>query len=395
MARLTPKDSAKLARDIYRLVDVPKLEDALAILNRDYGQIMDVQDSNFVAAKSGGPAFIKSRTGFGLCSFGKGAYQGHAFIILRGTHFLGDWLTNLNVGTSRSAYGQSIHDGFHQAFLSMQVKLSPFINSLGARGIHSVHCIGHSLGGGLATVCAEYVKASTPFKPYLYTYGAPRVGMRAFADMLSSNLSPERMFRVYHRTDIVPCIPFWPFVHAPTLMGDTYDYFQPSPGNFPGGEWHSMELYANTVGSHSWTALRNKRAENFSGVGIETWLNKKAPVSFTVTNLEWLDKAINYVLGKCLKGVGNIVSGAATGTFTLMDRLAYILKNGITLSDKISGLVLSLIRKVMSILGLNPALEKVDATHAFIRSIFQRLSRRVSEYCQRVLDGLMVNGQGV
>jgi len=107
---------------------------------------------------------------------GKGAYKGHAFIILRGTKFLGDWLTNLNVGTSRSAYGQSIHDGFPQAFQSMRSQISPFINSFSNNGTHSVHCIGHSLGGGMATICAEYVRASTSHKPYLYTFGAPALG---------------------------------------------------------------------------------------------------------------------------------------------------------------------------------------------------------------------------
>ncbi len=206
-----------------------------------------------------------------------------------------------------------------------------------------MHCIGHSLGGGMATICAEYVRASTSHKPYLYTFGAPRVGLRSFADILSSKLGPERMFRVYHRTDIVPCIPFWPFVHAPTLLNDTYDYFQPSPGEFPSGEWHGMDRYVATVGKQKWSGLRNKRSKLSTDESVENWLNKKGPISFNVTNLEWLDKAINYVLAKCLKGMGNTLVGAGASTFTLMDQLAYLLKKGIDLSKDISNLVLSLI----------------------------------------------------
>jgi len=196
------------------------------------------------------------------------------------------------------------------------------------------------------------------------------------------------MFRVYHRTDIVPCIPFWPFVHAPTLLNDTYDYFQPSPGEFPSGEWHGMDRYVATVGKQKWSGLRNKRSQLSTGESVESWLNKKGPISFNVTNLEWLDKAINYVLAKCLKGMGNTLVGAGAGTFTLMDQLAYLLKKGIDLSKDISNLVLSLIRKIMAMLGMKPALAKADATKAFIYKIFLNLSSRVSAHCQRVLDGV-------
>lgn len=395
MARLSAKMSASFAKNVYELTDAPNLNLALKRLEQSYGTMLDVEQNNVAMAKTGGPAFIKSRTAFGLCLLGKGAYQGHAFIILRGTRFLADWLTNLNIGTSRSAYGQSIHNGFHQAFLSMQTQLNPFITALASKGIHSVHCIGHSLGGALATVCAEHIKASTSFKPYLYTFGAPRVGMRSFADILSSNLGPKRMFRVYHRTGIVPCIPFWPFVHAPTLLSASYDYFQPSPGEFPGGKWHDMGLYAETLGEQKWSALRGKRNKHYDDVGIEHWLNKKGPISFSVTNLEWLDKAINYVLTKCLNVITDVIGGAASGVLTLMDRLAYILKKGIDLSNKLSSLVISLIRNVMAMLGMKPIIEKADVSHAFIRGIFQNLSHRVSSYCQRVLDGVMVNGQSV
>lgn len=395
MPYLSAKMSASMAKNVYRLVTLPKLNDAISELDALYGSMMEVAHSGLVTGRVGGPVFIKSRAAFGLCCLGKGPYKGHAFIMLRGTKFLGDWLTNFNVGTTRSAYGQSIHDGFHKAFLSMESQVSPFLTTIKSSGVHSVHCIGHSLGGGLASVCAEYFKAGTSLKPYLYTFGAPRVGLKPFADMLSKNLTPERMFRVYHRTDIVPCIPFWPFVHAPTLLGDTYDYFQPSPGAFPSGEWHSMDRYVTTVGRHDWPALRGRRTNRIDSDSVEKWLNLKSPVSFTVTNLEWVDKAISYVLSKCLKGIGAALTLGISSSLTLMDQLAYFIKKGVNLADNVSSLVLRLLRKIMEILGMKPVLDKVNATHAFIRNIFQQLSNRVSAYCQRVLDNVLVNGQGV
>ncbi len=395
MPRISPRMSASLARDIYRLVDIPKLKDAVSELEYTYGSVMEINNSNTLKGKSGGPGFVKSRTGFGLCALGKGAYQGHGFIVLRGTKFLADWLTNLNVGVSRSCNGQSVHDGFNRAFCSMKPQIKPFVRALAANGVHSVHCIGHSLGGGLATLSAEYVKATTALTPNLYTFGAPRVGLRSFADTLSSNVGSTKIYRVYHQTDIVPCIPFWPFVHAPSILGDAYDYFQPSPGVFPGAKWHDMSLYVDTVGTQKWSALRNKRNRNNNSASVLNWLNREGPVSFSVTNLEWLDKAINYVLAKCLSFVGGTLTGAFSGTFTLMDQLAYILKKGVDLSSNLSGLVMALIRKIMKMLGMQKIIDKTDATAAFIRSIFQKLSHRISTYCQKALDNVLVNGQSV
>ncbi len=393
MSELSAALASALARDVYRLVDVGRIEDALDRLNFSYGRIMDLRHECVLPVKTGGPGIIKSRTAFGFCTFGKGIYQGHAFIVLRGTKFLGDWLTNINVGVSRSSYGQAVHDGFHQAFKSTRPKIKPFIASLSSHGVHSVHCIGHSVGGGMATMCAEYVKASTTYSPYLYTFGAPRVGLQSFADMLSSNIGSDRIYRVYHQTDIVPCVPFWPFVHAPTYLCDSYDYFQPSPGVFASAKWHDVSLYVQTVGTQKWTALRKKRHVCKDPSNVLNWLNKEGPVNFSAANLEWLDKAINYVLSRCLGGVGNTVTSAFSSTFTLMDQLAYILKKGIDLSKGVSGLILSLIRKIMKILGMNSTLEKADATFAFIRSIFQKLAHRVSAYCQQVLDNVLVGGR--
>ncbi|MEQ3634234.1 MULTISPECIES: lipase family protein [Thalassolituus] len=395
---LEPKNVAEFASDIYILVDAlsPKaLSSALVTL---FGGKMDISLENITSAKTGGPGFIKSTTAFGLMAFGKGAYEGHAFVILRGTKktFPADWLTNFNLATSRSTRGQLVHDGFNQAFSSIVDQLEKFIKDFASRGITTVHCIGHSLGGGLATLCAEFLEAETRLKPYLYTFGAPRVGMAPFATSLTNSLSYERMYRIYHRTDIVPCVPFWPFVHAPLQeKEEVYDYFQPSPGSFPAIKMHDMKEYVKTIGKQGWSELRGKRDEHFGEQGINRWLNDKASVSFHVTNLEWLDKAISYVVGKCLKAIGMAMSNAFSATFTLMDRLAYILRKGINLATAISDLVLNLIRKMMSMLGMKPILEKADATHAFITRIFQQMSARVGAYCQRALDSVLVNGQGM
>ena len=397
MSTLFPQISARLARDVYLLTDAVSIDDGVAKLRATWDDLIQFEatDKNVTLAKTGGPAFLKSRTAFGLCVLGKGGFKGHAFFVFRGTRYLGDWLTNFNVGTTRSALGNQVHDGFHLAFNTMKGKLDSFIADLAKNGIEHVHCIGHSLGGGLASICAEYISANTSHSPYLYTFGAPRVGFAPFADALSRKLTPERMFRVYHRTDIVPCIPFWPFVHAPTLLSDKYDYFQPSPGAFPAGEWHDMKLYCKTVGKDGWKTLRGKKGESYSDTSIENWLKQTSPVSFTTTNIQWLDKAISWVVGKCLKGLGIAATFLVSSTMTIMDRIAYILKKGIDLSKTLSGWVMMLIRKIISMLGLRKVIEKADATKSFIEKVFQQLSQRVNTYCQKALDQVLVGGKAV
>ncbi|WP_339075278.1 lipase family protein [Teredinibacter turnerae] len=392
MAKIPPIFAANLANSVYDLSRFG-IDDGFSVLSERYGNQLDLKKSQVTKGRTGGPGVLKSRTAFGFVCVGKDAYKGHAFFVLRGTQYLADWLTNFNIGTSRSFHAQPAHDGFKRAFNSMRDQMEPFITALGQQGIHSVHCVGHSLGGALASVTAEYIDATTQHKPYLYTFGAPRVGLHGFADKLTTNLTPQKMFRVYHRTDIVPCIPFWPFTHAPTRLADTYDYFQPSPGDFPSGTWHDMGLYEKTVGRNNWQTLRGRRNEHFNDPAIESWLNKKSPVSFTVTNLEWVDKAINYVLKKVLGGLGALLTTAVGSALTLMDRLAMILHQGIDISKSLGSLVLSLVRKIMEILGMKPLLKAADATYQFIRNLFLRLSQRVSTYCQRVLDDVLVKGQ--
>ena len=395
MPSISASVSAVLAKDVYMLTDESNLSIAFKKLKNNHGASVDINEETLIKGKTGGPVFIKSRTAFGLCVYGKGHYQGHAFIILRGTRYLADWLTNLNVGASRSTGGQSVHDGFNMAFKSLKPKIQPFVSSLPGKGIHSVHCIGHSLGGALATMTADYIQSVTSNKPYLYTFGAPRVGLKNFADFITGSLTPKKMFRVYHRTDIVPCIPFWPFIHAPSIESNTYDYFQPSPGAFPAAEWHDMNHYVNSVSGQDWKSLRGKRFKTFDSQKVEAWINDKSPVSFTVTHLEWLDKAINYVLSKALKGLGSALTLTLSSTFTLMDQLAYVLKKSIDLAENISGLVLNLIGKIMQMLGWNKIVDKISATREFIRHVFESLALKVNTYCQKALDQVLVKGNAI
>lgn len=394
MAALDPQITSDLAEEIYALVDKNgTLEDNIKYIKGVFLNNLVIDKSNLLTGTSG-MGFIKARTAFGIAAFGVNAYAGHAFIVLRGTDLLGDALTDLNAGVSNSSVGWHVHDGFNQTFQSLKPDLDAFITQMNSQNVHSVHCIGHSLGGALANLVAEYIRTATLYHPYLYTFGAPRVGMGYFANSLTELLTPQKIFRLYHRTDIVPCVPCWPFIHAPSKQADMYDYFLPSPGISASGEWHSMAKYTHSVASKGWGDLRSQREELITDSKIEAWLKKETPIQFNLTNLRWLDRAIAYVVTKCANALGiSLTVGFATG-FTLMDKLAYILNKGIDLAKSLTSWVMRLIYKMMSFIGLKPIADKSEATQEFVKSVFIQVSEKVNGQVKTTLNQTFYGGQG-
>lgn len=392
MFALSPEISANLAKNAYALTEEGSIEEAIVLLNKTYKGALTFSDDILLKAKTGGPWMIKCRTAFGFTLIGKGPLQGNAIIMFRGTQYLADWLTNVNIGVSRSASGQAIHDGFNMTFKTMEPKLKEFVASLIKNNITQVHCVGHSLGGALATICADWLRSSYRIKSYLYTFGSPRVGLIGFADLCTRRVGADRIFRVYHKTDIVPCIPVWPFVHTPS-SGD--DYYLPSPGLVPGADYHSMKKYVESVRDKNWAALSALEPEKRTDASIVQWLKSYTPIGLTVTVMEWLSQAIVYVLKKCIKGAEWIISQSACTYFTLMDQLAYILKKGIDISENVSTLVLYLVRKIMQILGMKRTLEKADLTREFIRNLFLKLQTKANTYAKAALSDILVNGRAV
>ena len=334
---------------------------------------------------------LKCRTAFGFALLGTGRFKGHVFLLFRGTQYLADWLTNFNIGVSRSRYGNPAHDGFNTAFKSIEPQLSQFMESVRASNIHSVHCIGHSLGGALATLCSEWVHSAFGIAPYLYTYGSPRVGLIGFAAMCTQKIGCDRIFRVYHKTDVVPCIPLWPFIHTPNIGKD---YYLPSPGFLVGAEYHSMKHYITSVRGKEWNAL-GRQPERKSDEDIAKWLKTDTPVNMTSTVLEWLGHAINYVINKCASGVSWIISGAASASLTIMDQLAYIISTSVNLAETISSWVIFLMRKIMRLLGHQHIVDSADMTHEFVRGILRKLQQRVNQIAQSALSDALVNGRAI
>ncbi len=148
MSNFEPLLTAKLARDVYALTENDSIEKAIAILNQNYqGQFTFCAETNMLVGRTGGPAFIKCPTAFGFGLIGQGPMQGHGVFVFRGIEYLADWLSNLNISTSRSRSGLSLHDGFAKAFNSMEPQLEAMLQAMSNANIVNLHCIGRSLTG--------------------------------------------------------------------------------------------------------------------------------------------------------------------------------------------------------------------------------------------------------
>ncbi|NQZ25297.1 MAG: lipase family protein [Colwellia sp.] len=368
MARISATLSSELARDVYPIARSGSKKRAVNLLKDNYGNAIVLLESSLFKGKTGGPAGIKISTGFGCVVLGNNKqHKGRAFIVFRGTKLLADWLSNFNIAPARSESGYSVHDGFNAAFHSMKPQLMELVNLAKKQGATSFHCIGHSLGGALATLCANWLQ-NRGESTYLYTYGSPRVGLNDFSTYLTTQMTTKRIYRVFHKTDVVPMIPTWPYVHIPD---SGTDYWLHSPGIVPGAKYHDMDEYCLSADGKAWNTLAGNRQAHKSDLSIQQWLMQKTRATFSMETLQWLQSAIVFVVKKISSVAGSY------DKFTVLDHLAYVLAKGINLAEKLSRWVKYFIHKVMEVLGLKPSPHETIFSKSFIRDLLGRLERKV------------------
>ncbi|GLB37517.1 putative alpha beta-hydrolase [Lyophyllum shimeji] len=97
-----------------------------------------------------------------------------------------------------------VHSGFRDAHARTAVKVT---------------VVGHSLGGALAQLDALYLSLHLPTTTSVKarTYGAPRVGNEAFANLLDSKVSDLK--RIHNKRDVIPIVP-WPFLKFMHAQGE-------------------------------------------------------------------------------------------------------------------------------------------------------------------------------
>ncbi len=380
---LSPSIAASIAENIYTVngTDSVALKTFLSskIFSKGPGQTT-------LQGKTGGRIFRASKDGFGLCAKGAGQYNGDLFLIFRGTTTANnnaDMVTDARIGIERSTTGLPVHIGFNHTFKSMLPEIRSFIAESKITG--TVHCIGHSLGGAVASLAADWAASSLSLPVKLYTFGQPRVGLTFFSSMLTQKLGSKNIHRVFHTTDPVPMVPVFPYLHTP-LPG--YGHRKISENPIISGEAHRMTAYTKGLGS-SWESLVSAPPINNHEAAIEEWLRSNANSNpMCPKTFEWLENAIIWLLKKQLSTLTVGLQWAAMGIHTFLDKVAWLLAKGIEIGDKCAEYVKLFIRKVMKILGLKYQEGVTSISHAFLRYLLQSLVKRANDLAVNAIRGL-------
>ncbi|KAL7750945.1 6-phosphofructokinase, alpha subunit [Sorochytrium milnesiophthora] len=105
--------------------------------------------------------------------------------------------------------GMSVHQGFWASYEPIRETLAASVSSLhAANPDYTVYILGISLGGAMANFAAADLTLGlnlSPDKVKVYTYGSPRAGNSAYADLLGSLNVDMRHF--INENDIVPHLP--------------------------------------------------------------------------------------------------------------------------------------------------------------------------------------------
>lgn len=385
--KLSPGQAAAAARAVYSLKDgrssIEKVFDGMSLTN--YFRL----DNKAVNLNASTGAFnFKTETGFGLMAMGKGKkFEGHALLACRGTASLKDWLTDFNISMHRSTSGQNVHAGFNRTFQGFRREVKQFIQ---INRPSVVHCVGHSLGGALANLCAdEIVRNQSSPQVALYTFGAPRVGDSRFANRLTLNqkIGTENIHRVYHSSDPVSMIPLWPFMHAPLNTGECY--VEKTMGINP--FQHMMGNYLKSVGhlnkQKDWGRLRRNHP-GWDSHCIEWATSTKASMfgGLNLYNLTMLSKAIQVVVNKVVTAGVTVGAGfVLKGGVTILDQLSFCLHQSSMQSAESKGFVKGIMRRILEMCHVSYPRD-ASITKTFIRFVLRTLMLTIAAPVRMALN---------
>lgn len=347
MNPLTPDVTSVLARDVY---DLRLSEDVsgLGAAAPEWRQHFNAPQR--MTGTSG--AILRSETGFGFIATGKGLRAREALVVMRGTASLADGITDGHCGIQLGPGGCVVHAGFNETFKSVRQQIDECLNAQENRGIGHVHCVGHSLGGALATLVADHARARG-LGASLYTFGSPRVGFGGLSSQLTRALGSEQIFRVYHTNDPVSMVPLFPFVHLPS-DGQVIML----PANYHAYDFtaHSMNGYVSDVSGRGWRSMRCAATNWLDRLDdkVQQWLDSsdRSALAHYGGNVLWfLGKALLRLLKLAVDVVGSGIQTLVTTGFTLLDTLAWLLERAAALSAQVNSILARILSALMSALG--------------------------------------------
>lgn len=314
-------------------------------------------------------------TEFGyITDAGLGGCRGEALIAFRGTDLTQDWVTDANLLWAIGPTGNMVHKGFNDTWRGCQQVIDSFFNG---KRPSRIHCVGHSLGGALATLTADYLKSTHAGSDVqLYTFGSPRVGGMDFARTLTNRVGAANIHRVFHPADPVPMVPLFPFIHVPARQNGLAIACGSSERISFGA--HSVEhSYVPLMANATWAGLGANGSQSLTNRQIATWLDRCRTggggiVQLGARSLEMIGIALEWLLRTAAETVLASVLASVGNGLTMLDQLVIMLQRGAQLSARVSMYVQGLIAAILRFLG-RTAVAGASLTVTFIRWVFESL----------------------
>ncbi|BBA34932.1 lipase class 3 [Methylocaldum marinum] len=380
MAELTPKEAANLARKVY---DVKTELTWNAMLNQ-IASDPSLAGFNQNPSKGIGKSGWGQTSGFAYMAHGCGTHSGERLVAIRGTASLADGLTDVRCSFTYSPSGYVVHRGFALAFESIKPDIDKFFKQAGSQS-SQVHVVGHSLGGAIACLTAEYLSLLGN-NVTLYTFGCPRVGNGAYASAMDKLLGTHNIHRVYHEADPVSMIPLYPFV---PVSNSCLGHKLPWKGIMGSPHAHFMDNYIATLADCSWRSLPTVQNHDFFA-SMEAWLEQAGKDGGTVkmyscASLNQIFKALKWVLESMHNLGAAMAQFAFSGGIILIDVLAYLLYQGSLLGVTIAGYVKAILKAILKFLGR--AVDSIqNVTVAFIKYVLDMFFRLLASAASRAIN---------
>jgi pimeloyl-ACP methyl ester carboxylesterase len=303
-------------------------------------------------------------------------------VAIRGTNPTSgrDWLTDLRAGFCRGDSGQPVHIGFQKTWESFAGDIREYLR--GKNPTH-IHCVGHSLGGALATLCADYCLANRVSLVSLYTIGSPRVGMGGFANTLTAKMGAENIFRISHAADPVTTMPIYPFCHVPY---QNRNYVVGGTGLILNPWAHAMPSYAKAIGQASWSSLLDRSSPIMVADEVKRWLETVSAgggiTAFSADCLAMIGKVLGWILEKEYQNWGN----ECANYYTALDHLAHMIERGIKFNQEVEEQLKTVMNAILRFIGRS-AVTISELTLAFVQYVLELFYSTIQTMAVQALRG--------
>ena len=349
------------------------------------------------------PGFVVGSRVSGVSGLGPGTLSGFGFVAsgnsdatrrevilsIRGTDGAADALTDALIGPGvPGPSGTTVHAGFNRTWKTLQEQIDRRLPVQGLSGV-TVHCVGHSLGGALATLAADHLSLRGA-QVKVYTFGCPRVGMIDFAQGLTNRAGAGNLYRVYHPADPVAMVPLFPFTHVP--KGETgYALACSASERIRPGAHKMVDSYMQLIGDKSYAALAANGSQTLSDRQIEAWLRRIKDggwvQNYGARAMEMVGIALDWVLRKILEGALIGLQPYLAAGVSLLDTLAYVLHAGAKLVKDVAWYVEAIMLAVLKLVGRTAA-AGASLTLEFIRWVLQTMMQDILGMARTVVRQL-------